>query len=291
MKALALTNSDFPDLRARDLMYVDKTQEVLRILEDGGTYYFLARPRRFGKSLFISTLEAFFQGKKELFEGLFIYDKVDWEKHSDSPVIRLNFSLIKSGGNKTEFEQSIINYLKVEYAIQYNFHFDFDNIKTYFHALVAHIYRQTGKKIVVLIDEYDKPITDHIADDRKIKDNQEILRDFYDTVKNLPSYWKLVFITGISKFSRVSVFSVLNNLTDLSEHDPFHAILGFTHSEIKQYFAKHLKVFAEKEGKTIDELLGYLQFWYDGYSWDGNHRIYNPYSVLSALYYQKIASY
>ncbi|MEZ4883358.1 MAG: AAA family ATPase [Chitinophagales bacterium] len=291
MKALALSNSDFKRLRTTDMLYVDKTQEIQRLLEDKGTYYFLARPRRFGKSLFISTLEAFFEGKKELFEGLYIYDKIDWEKHGNYPVIRLNFSLIKSGGSKAEFEESIIDYLENFYAIPYNFDRRYNNIKTYFFALVTHIYRQTGKQIILLIDEYDKPITDHIADDKRIEDNQEIMRDFYDTIKNLPGYWRMVFITGISKFARVSVFSVLNNLTDLSEHDPFHAILGFTRSEIEHYFAPHLQAFAEKEGKTVAELLDYLQFWYDGYSWDGIHRIYNPYSVLSALYYQKIEGY
>ena len=291
MKALALSNSNFKRLRKTDMLYVDKTQEIYRMLEDKGTYYFLARPRRFGKSLFISTLEAFFEGKKELFEGLYIYDKIDWKKHGSYPVIRINFSLIKSGGSKEEFEQSIIDYLDNFYAITYGFERRYTNIKNYFLSLVAHIYRQTGRELVLLIDEYDKPITDHIADDSKIEDNQEIMRDFYDTVKNLNDYWKIVFITGISKFARVSVFSVLNNLTDLSEHEPFNNILGFNRSEIEYFFADHLQVFAEKEGKTVKELLEYLQFWYNGYSWDGVNRIFSPYSILSALYYQRIASY
>lgn len=291
MKSLALDTSDFEHLRTTDLLYVDKTQYIQHLLDDKGTYYFLARPRRFGKSLFISTLDAFFQGKKELFEGLYIYDKTDWEKNQ-YPVIRMNFSKIESDGTKKEFERAIVNHLSVQYAAQYNIEVETDtDIKTFLTSFILGIYRKTGKKIVLLIDEYDKPITDHIKDSQRVEENQTVLRKMYDWIKNSPEYWQFVFLTGISKFAKMSVFSALSNMRDISERDPFNAILGFTRSEIEDNFEEYLLEFAQKYHKSTAEILDLLQFWYDGYSWNGEERVFNPYSSLYAMYNQEFENY
>ncbi len=292
MKKLALDHSDFPRLRKDNCVYVDKTMHIARILEDKGMYYFLARPRRFGKSLFISTLESFFKGEKELFEGLYIDGKTDWKEHGSYPVIRMNFSQIDNKGTRKEFEYSIIDYLDTHYASLYDIQIKpYTNIKSFLSKLILGIYRQTGKPIVLLIDEYDKPITDHINNLEKASGNRDVLRDMYDWIKNAPSYWKLVFLTGISKFSKMSVFSVLNNIRDISEKEEFNETLGFTTEEIKNNFADYLLAFAQKEDKTVAEIMSYLKFWYNGYSWGGKDKIYNPYSLLYSLNDTSIYNY
>ena len=290
MKSLALDTSDFKHLRKTDLLYVDKTPYIQRLLDDRGTYYFLARPRRFGKSLFISTLKAYFEGQKELFEGLYIYDKTDWGKNQ-YPVIRMNFSKIDS--DSKEFEQAIIDYLHRNYGREYQVEQDVikTDIKNYFDELIYQIRQQTGKKVVLLIDEYDKPITDHITDTQKVEENQGILRKMYEWIKNSPEYWRLVFLTGISKFSKVSVFSALSNLRDISERDSFNAILGFTRLEVESNFEAHLLAFAKHYNKSVSEILDALQFWYNGYSWNNQERIFNPYSILYAMYDRKLQNY
>ncbi len=291
MKTLALDTSDFEYMRTADLLYVDKTQFIHKILKDKGTYYFLSRPRRFGKSLFISTLESFFCGRKEFFKGLYIEDKVDWEEFQ-YPVIRLNFSNVDSDGSKDEFELAIINYLNARYAAKYDLQIkNQTSIKSFLTHFILGIRRKTGKKVVLLIDEYDKPITDYIKDDQRIENNQVILRKMYDWIKNNPEYWRLVFLTGVSKFARMSVFSVLNNLRDLSENKWCNSILGFTRSEVEENFAEYLADFAEEQNKTVEEIVNHLQFWYDGYSWNGKDRIFNPYSVLNALYKRELENF
>ncbi|MEN0049781.1 MAG: AAA family ATPase [Bacteroidota bacterium] len=291
MKKLALDNSDFEHLRNSDLLYVDKTPYIHHLLEEKGTYYFLSRPRRFGKSLFISTLENYFLGKKELFKDLYIYDKTDWEKH-EYPVIRLNFSDIDSDKSKKEFEGAIIDYLDSRYAWRFNLKIETNtNLKNYLNRFILAIHHQTGKKVVMLIDEYDKPITDHIKDLQKIEDNQTVLRKLYDWLKNNPQHLRFVFLTGISKFAKMSVFSALSNVRDISEQEHFNGILGFTRSEIEVNFQEYLIAFAKKQATTVEEILKLLKFWYDGYSWNGEERVFNSYSILYVMHDKKFKNY
>ncbi len=289
MRPLPLDQPVFEKVRKGGFLYVDKTREIYRILEDKGTYYFLSRPRRFGKSLLISTLESLFLGKKELFEGLYIYDKIDWKTWGEYPVIRINFSEIYNAAGK--LEESIIDYLNIEYGSIYGLDIKATNIKTYVHQLFSTLYRKTGRGVVLLIDEYDKPITDYIGDFPTAFSNRDVLRDFYDAVKNLHRYLHFVFLTGISKYSRMSVFSVLNNLRDLSEKPHFNNILGFTEQEIRENLGTYVSKLSIKEEKTEAEILYALKHWYDGYSWSGEDKIYNPFSIINVCYDLKFSNY
>lgn len=286
MKALPLDLSSFPEIMERDFLYVDKTEEIYRLLQDKGKYYFLARPRRFGKSLLISTLEALFLGKQELFKGLFIYDKIDWVKWGSFPVIRINFSQISNSGTAQDFELSIIKNLHFNYALKYGIDIDVkgNKLKDYVYELIIRLHYKTNKRIVLLIDEYDKPITDHISNLTQAQQNQEVLRDFYDLIENSTELLEFVFITGISKLARLSVFSVMNNLRDISERPAFNNIVGFTHQDLTTYFDAHIQAFADKEQTTSTAILQKLKYWYDGYSWNGVDRLYNPFSLVNALY-------
>ena len=286
MKPLALNIPTFDRLREGGYLYVDKTREVYQMVRPGaGMYFFLARPRRFGKSLLVSTLEMLFEGRKELFEGLYIYDKIDWEKWGSYPVVRLNFSEINNAGSKEDFTKAIIRYLRFNYAKKYGI--DLDNnskdLKGYFGELAQEINLKTGKRIALFIDEYDKPILDHVADNKKAEENQKVLHGFYDFIKNASRFWQIVFVTGISKFSKMSLFSAMNNLLDLSGKPVYNSLPGFTEKELQANFADYIQLFAERLGVDIEEMMVNLRHYYNGYSWTGDERVYNPFSVINAF--------
>ena len=270
---------DFDKIRSQGYAYVDKTKYVWQLAEDGG-YYFLSRPRRFGKSLFVSTLDYLFKGRKELFEGLYIYDKWNWNQ--TNPIIKISFSNISH--KEKGLHQAIGDSLN-ETAKFYAILLEETTNSAKFKELIEKLSVKYGK-VVVLIDEYDKPIIDYLGTDlgggvEKAIENRETLKSFYSILKDADPYLKLVFITGVSKFSKVSIFSDLNNLNDLTLDTKFGAVCGITQSELDIFFAEEQQVFDAAKIKK----------WYNGYNWKGVESVYNPFSLLNFFVKADFANY
>ncbi len=255
----------FAQIVSEDYYYVDKTPFVHRLIESG-KYYFLSRPRRFGKSLFLDTLKELFEGSESLFRGLYIHDRWDWSIRY--PVIRISFG----GGilrNRDELDRRIIDLLRVN-AEGLDLHLPDDlDIVGRFGELIRNAHRQTGQRVVVLIDEYDKPILDNLTDRETAVAMREGLRNLYSTIKDADAYLRLVLLTGVSKFSKVSLFSGLNNLFDLTISPTYSAICGYTETDIDTVFAPEL------DGLDREE----IRRWYNGYNWTGE-AVYNPFDLL-----------
>jgi hypothetical protein len=256
---------DFNKLRTLGYVYVDKTEYVWKLAELGG-YYFLSRPRRFGKSLFLSTLNCLFEGQKELFEGLYIENKWDWAK--TNPIIRIGFSSI---GHGTMGLEKAIHKALDENGQQYEITLKSEDYDQKFKELIQKLDAKYGK-VVVLIDEYDKPIIDYIEKNTaKALENRDILKSFYSILKDADPHLKLVFITGVSKFSRVSIFSDLNNLNDITLDENYSGICGITQSELEQNFPQELEAYGADKIKQ----------WYNGYHWKVGESVYNPFSLVN----------
>jgi uncharacterized protein involved in tellurium resistance len=266
---------DFGEIRTGGYVYVDKTEFAYKLTEQS-KYYFLSRPRRFGKSLLISTLECLFLAKKELFTGLFIEDKWNWEQ--TYPIIRISFSNI--GHREKGLYKAIEDQLD-SIAERYGINLQENIISGKFKELIIKLSESRGK-VVVLIDEYDKPIIDFLGDDTEqaIK-NRDIMKIFYSILKDADPYLKMVFITGVSKFSRVSIFSDLNNLDDITIDDRFAGCCGITEKELEENFTEELKNFDRQEIKR----------WYNGYSWDNEVSVYNPFSLLNFFTKRRFHNY
>ena len=258
---------DFSEVITRENVYVDKTTFIHRLLTSH-KYYFLSRPRRFGKSLLISTFYYLFKGKKELFKGLFIEDK--WE-FDDYPVIRISFSNI--GYREIPLDQALELEL-LEIAKDYGLELDAPSASLKFKELIGALEQKFSKKVVVLIDEYDKPLIDYLDKDNLYlaDQNRKILKSFYSVLKDADPQLKLVFITGISKFSQVSIFSDLNNLYDLTLRKEYNEICGISQKEVEAYFPQELEHFDRNKIKK----------WYNGYRWHmSGDTVYNPFSLLN----------
>lgn len=253
---------DFRELREGGYVYVDKTEHIHRIVT-GGKYFFLSRPRRFGKSLLLSTMKELYSGYRELFQGLWIHNNWDWKKQN--PVIWLKFS--SYGYQKMGLDEAINKGLLLE-AKRLGITLGDANYKNYFQELI--VKAAVGGKVVLLIDEYDKPIIDYLDDVPKAEANRDVLKNFYSILKDSDPYLELVFITGVSAFSKVSIFSDLNNLENLSLSVSAFTLLGLTHAELEHYFPEHLQ--------QVD--VGKMKRWYNGYSWGGEEKVYNPFSIL-----------
>lgn len=271
-KLYPVGRQDFPSIIEDGFVYVDKTMYAYELAKLGGSY-FLSKPRRFGKSLFISTLETIFLGKKEYFKGMYIYDKWKFEEY---PIIRISFSNI---GHKTMgLSLSISSELSfIAKKNQIELTFEKENIGNLFKELISKLFQKYNQKVVILIDEYDKPIIDYLNKDNihQAKENREILKNFYSILKDAEPYVKLLFITGVTKFSKVSIFSDLNNLTDLSTHLQFNEICGISQKELEAYFPEELKVYDKEK----------IKVWYNGYKWDiDGNTVYNPFSLLNFFY-------
>ncbi|MDR1022277.1 MAG: ATP-binding protein [Prevotellaceae bacterium] len=277
MKNLPIGIQSFSGLREDNYLYVDKTEYVHRLISTGKVY-FLSRPRRFGKSLLIGTLDALFSGKKDLFEGLFIYDKWDWTKKY--PVVRIDWTCISHSSPET-LRSSLLYTLK-EIARNYQITLEASNPEDRFRELLVLLHRKTGERVVVLIDEYDKPITSHLYD-AQLDEIKRAVHDFYQVIKGADDHLKFVFLTGVSKFSGLSVFSALNNLDDISLFPEYAGICGYTQAELESNFDDYIGLAAAKFRKTKQELLQSIRYWYDGYSWDGETFVYNPFSTLRFL--------
>ena len=273
-KKLPIGVQDFRLMQEDNNLYIDKTEYVYKLVTEG-YYYFLSRPRRFGKSLLLSTLHELFRGSRELFKGLWIEDKWDWSK--TNPVIHISFA---AAGYKEIGLREAIDEIITYHAQKHNIALFNKSTSTRFKELVEKLYVQSGK-VVVLIDEYDKPIIDYIDNVPEAETNKEILRDFYVVLKDNSQYLQFVFITGISKFSKVSIFSALNHLRDISLREEYATLLGYTQEELDVHFEPYMSKAAQKNEMTLDELSIAVKTWYNGYSWDGITKVYNPFSILN----------
>jgi len=276
LQKLPVTRSGFESIIEEDLLYVDKTEQIFQML-GVGQYLFLSKPRRFGKSLMVTTLQALYQGKKELFKGLYIYDKWDWQEHA---VIRIDFGGVALTGGPNVLKEDL-TFLFEEIADDYGVSIRGAFYSTKLRNLIKNLYKKTGQKVVILIDEYDKPITNFIDNPDKADTYREVLKEFYTMLKSQHDYLEKVFITGVSKFAKVSVFSGMNNAKDIGLLPEFNDLVGLTQADIEHYFGGYLSVLAEKENLDIPALLEKIRFWYNGYSWDGQQRVYNPFSIVN----------
>ena len=269
----------FPKIIESGSVYVDKTQFVVNLLENTAKpAFFLSRPRRFGKSMFVSVLEHVFLGKKDLFKGLYIYDKIKWEDY-DYPVIRLSMDRI----HFTELGLETALVKAVQYVAEgYSIRLKETSSALIFQELLKKLNLKYKKQVVVLVDEYDKPIIYYIENDnsQQAEANRDILKNFYGILKDNGQYLRFTFITGVSRFSKVSIFSDLNYITDLTLDTRYATICGFTEAEIRQYCGGGLEDLAEKEGITIDEVMAKIKYWNNGFSWNAIDFVYNPYSTM-----------
>ena len=277
MKKLPLGIQEFSKLREENYIYVDKTQQIYNLLQH--QYYFLSRPRRFGKSLLLNTIKEIFLGNKELFEGLWIYDKIDWEPHT---VIKISFSNIEY---KTIGLSKAINIELDRIAAFHNVTFGASDEHSKFRALFETLGKE--KRVVVLIDEYDKPIIDYLDKPEKAKENRDILKNFYSVIKDADQYIKFFFITGVSKFSKVSIFSDLNNLDDITMDEKYSTMLGWTQAEVESNFGDFIEQIQERYQNIFEDIKPEIKQWYNGYSWDGLNYVYNPVSLMN-LFSKKI---
>lgn len=270
---------DFVKLRQGGFAYVDKTKFVYK-LADEGSYYFLSRPRRFGKSLFLSTLEAYFLGRKELFEGLAIYDmEKEWKSH---PIfyIDLNTANFRDENSLYEVLNSHVSVWEEMYgAREYE-----TTLALRFKGVIARAAEKEGRGVVILIDEYDKPILQTLRNQELQEKHRSLLKSFYSVLKTQDRYIRFAFITGVTKFGKVSVFSDLNNLMDISMDQRYISICGMTQDELLYNFREGIEQLGEAYGDTEEETLNKLKIRYDGYHFEEDTvGIYNPFSVLNTL--------
>lgn len=279
---------DFPKLRAMGALYVDKTPYIRRMVENG-TIYFLGRPRRFGKSLLLSTLETFFEGKRELFKGLDIdaWQEWEWEKY---PVIRIDLNA-KNYTYPESLEERLNEHL-VKYEQQYGITNPASSPDERFRQVLAQAYQKTGRKVVVLIDEYDKPVLDTMHDDTIRDMHLDSLRAFYASLKSCDGIIRFCFLTGITKFGQLNVFSGLNNIRDISLWDDYAGICGISEDELHTYFEQGVSECALKWECSVEEAFRMLKTNYDGYHFSPCLLdIYNPWSVLNAIVAKAIDTY
>jgi len=275
MKKLPIGIQGFAYLRSEPHYYVDKTPFVKKLVDEG-KFYFLSRPRRFGKSLFLDTLRQAFLGKRELFEGLYLEDNWDWQRRY--PVIYISFGA--GGVENREILNKTIESILREHAGQYNIVLKEEIYSKRFYELIRKLSEKHSEQVVVLIDEYDKPILDRIDRPDVAIEIREALKNFYSVLKDADAYLKFVFITGVSKFSKVSLFSGLNNLRDITIEPEYATICGYTQGEFEEVFSDKL------EGINLDD----VRQWYNGYQWLGEP-VYNPFDILLYLQSREFRPY
>jgi hypothetical protein len=280
MQKYSLGLQDFARLRQEGRIYVDKTAQIYDLLQL--TCIFYSHPRRFGKSLLLSTLKHLFEGRKELFEGLWIADKIDWAE-MQHPV--LHFTFIESSFHTIGFERYL--HIKIdENAKDHEIVLENSDISNKMRELIKKLSQKHGKGVVFLVDEYDKPINEFLGKDQiaTAELNRDLMRQFYSPLKDLDSSLRFIFITGVSKFSKVSIFSDLNHLEDITLDRRFATLLGYTEAEIEHHFHEKIQEIADDMGLTYQQCFEKMRLWYNGYSWNkGKDKVYNPTSVLRFL--------
>ena len=290
MKNLPIGIQTIQEIITDGYIYVDKTQFALELIKKG-KHYFLSRPRRFGKSLFVSTLKEIFKGNKALFEGCHIAaSNYDWKPY---PVLLLNFGDIK---NKTPEKLEVdlrdtLNTIGEEEGIEVVK----PSLESHLKALIKALAK--NGRVVILIDEYDKPLIDHLHNQEVAEGNRQLLQDFFGVLKNLDEYIKFTFITGVSKFSKVSLFSGANHLKDISMNARYAAMMGYTQQELIEYFDQHIQAIAQEknqqgEPSTKEKVLEEIKDWYNGYRFSKSETyVYNPFSTLNYLDEKEANSY
>ncbi|MBP5478170.1 MAG: ATP-binding protein [Bacteroidaceae bacterium] len=288
LKTLPIGIQSFEKIREGSYLYIDKTELIYKMIK-GGTYYFLSRPRRFGKSLLMSTIHAVFDGKRELFEGLAIADKsdMDWAKH---PVLHLDLNTNKS--DSVEVLEKKLDDSLYEWEQEYDcerrdlpFGMRFENV-------IQRAYDKTGKGVVILVDEYDKPMLQAIGNEELQNEFRGTLKGFYGALKSKDACIKFALLTGVTKFGKVSVFSDLNNLRDISMNEQYATICGITEDELKGVVLPYVEHMAVVNKMTTDECLSKLKEQYDGYHFcEDTEGMYNPFSLLNAFADNKFKSY
>ena len=264
-RLLPIGIQSFRDIRERNCYYVDKTGYALRLVREG-KHYFLSRPRRFGKSLFVDTLKDLFEGHQDLFVGLEVYDHWDWSMRY--PVVRLDFAGLNATmpGSLDEDVQEQLAEIERDADMQPHH----SSAARRFRHLVRTLHRETGRPVCVLVDEYDKPILDALENPDLARGNRDYLRGLYGMIKSCDQHIRFVFLTGVSKFSKVSLFSGLNNLRDITLNPAYSAICGYTDADLDRVFA------AELSGLDREQ----IREWYNGYRWGGDGKVYNPFDAL-----------
>ena len=278
----------FERIRKEDKFYVDKTEYIYRMTHTDGTYFFLSRPRRFGKSLLVSTFQSYFEGKKELFEGLAIEKlEKEWTAY---PV--LHFDLSKGKHMENELLEEYLGYLLEDYEKKYGIENHRNGNNNRFNDLIEVVYQKTGKQMVVLIDEYDAPLLDVAHEKEKLDVLRNTMRNFYSPLKGNESMLRFVFMTGITKFSQLSIFSELNNITNVSMDEPYAGICGITKEEMLTQMSDDIDELAEHLELGREETIQELKDHYDGYhfTWPSPD-VYNPYSLLNCFAKQKMDSF
>lgn len=289
---LGLNCSVFEDFITGNCIYVDKTKIIHSLITtlDRKHFYFVSRPRRFGKSLFLSTLQAIFSGKKELFSSYWIGKHGDYE-WSHHPVIFIDFGAIAHGDGHI-FKKDlgrVLDGIAQRYGVVLA---QDDEPERKLVTLVEALH--TNERVVLLIDEYDKPLIDHLDNKTLAEENRKILNSFYTTVKSLESHWRAIFITGVSKFSKTSLFSGLNNLKELSFDPRAAELFGYTYDELVVYFSAHIDGFARHLDKTREEVLDSMKIWYNGYRFSKDMKMaqmYSPLSIVACLDDKEFANY
>jgi len=274
--------NDYKRIISGNYIYVDKTKYIYELVNNE-TVTFLSRPRRFGKSLLLSTLEYLFRGERELFKDTWIYDKWDWQ---ECPVVHISFASgrFESTKNLESKLNMILNFCAKRYGIEY----EYTEPDEKFVELLTKLYEKYDKSVVILIDEYEKPVLDNVTNPQKAKQMRELLRGFYSVLKDYTGIIRFLLITGLTKFTKMGVFSALNNLTDISFKPEYSQMLGYTHEEVIQYFDEYIQKYLHLTGLSKEEFLEMFKEYYDGYSFDGiwydengrDRRVYNPYAVL-----------
>ena len=272
----------FERLRKEGFMYVDKTSYIEKII-GGQKYFFLGRPRRFGKSLFLSTIKCFFEGKRELFEGLHIVNSEwDWTQY---PVIYLDLNN-QQYQMPEDLDELLENFLS-SYEREYGIVAAVKNTSIRFANLIEVMSKSTGKGVVILVDEYDKPLVNNIHDEDQFNKIRDKLGALYSNFKSSADHIRLVFMTGVSRFGKLSVFSDLNNISDISFIADYAGVCGITESELRSDFREGIDSLCEESGKSFDEEVDELKRWYDGYHFsEKSPDIYNPFSILHVMAYK-----
>ena len=289
-RVLPIGGQDFSDLRRNGFIYVDKTHFVADLVS-ASKYYFLSRPRRFGKSLFLSTLKAYFEGKKECFEGLFLEKweeaqaaqegREAWQQY---PVLYLDLNA-KNYESRENLENVLDRHLLI-WENKYGVKEKRVDLEDRFQSLLRYIYETTHQQVIVLVDEYDKPLLLTLEEGLEDLNNEycRILKGFFAVLKSGDPYLRFVFLTGVSRFSKISLFSDLNHLNDISLNRDYSSVCGITEDELKSNFQPEIKALSESEQLTYEETLEKLKQTYDGYLFiDGGVHVYNPFSLLNVF--------
>lgn len=277
----------FEKIRTNGYVYIDKTEYIYKMVQEGSAY-FLSRPRRFGKSLLVSTLEAYFKGKRELFEGLDIEkEEREWKVY---PVLHIDLNA-ETYSEPSDIKTVLERHLNA-WEDKYGRDTREQTLSDRFYGIIHRAYQTTGSPVVVLVDEYDKPLLQSIHNEPLQQEYRAILKAFYGVLKSTDAYLKFVFLTGVTKFGQVSVFSDLNHLKDISQDARYGNLCGITPEELQKNFRQELIEFARKENTSVENLCARMKNMYDGYRFNHTMQgIYNPFSLLNAMDAMEFRSY